>query len=59
VVFGASIASAISAISWSLVNAMVVYLPYQIQLDCKVQRKSEPGARRPPGLAFRSCQSPL
>jgi hypothetical protein len=37
VVFGASIASAMSAISWSLVRAIVVFLPYQIHMDCRVQ----------------------
>jgi len=31
VAFGAAIDSAMSAISWSLVNAMVMFLPYQIQ----------------------------
>lgn len=39
VVFGASMASAMSAISWSLVNAMVVFLPYQIQWLCSALRR--------------------
>ncbi len=31
------LASARSAISWSLVIAIVVFLPYQIHMDCRVQ----------------------
>jgi hypothetical protein len=51
VVFGASIASAMSAISWSLVRAIVVFLPYQIHMDCRVQCQPSspifwPGPRR-------------
>jgi hypothetical protein len=39
VAFGAAIDSAMSAISWSLVNAMVVFLPYQIRWLCSELRR--------------------